>query len=80
MQSGMGSTRALACFDRRLAGRIGVETQSLDGDSAGRMSVAGGGAGHSTRGRVRSPSHLNRYGLAVTIQRIKTFHPPLPSR
>ena len=70
MQKELGSTRALASFDRRLAGRNGVETQSLDGDSAGRTSVVGEGADHCTRGRVRSPSHLNSYGLAADFQNI----------
>ena len=69
MQSGKGSTRALACSDRRLAGRNGVEAQSRNGDSAGRTNVAGEGADHSTRGRVRSPSHLNRYGLGNRFDR-----------
>ena len=32
MQSGLGSTRALACSDRRLAGRNEGVIQSLNGD------------------------------------------------
>ena len=55
MRIELGSTRALACSDRRLAGRNGVETHLLDGDFVGRTSVVGEGVNHSTRRRVRSP-------------------------
>ena len=58
-----GSIRALACADRRLAGRNEGPIQSPNGDSFGGALVVGEGAGHRTRGRVRSPSQLNRHGL-----------------
>ncbi|MBI2948651.1 MAG: hypothetical protein HYY23_13490, partial [Verrucomicrobia bacterium] len=51
----MGSTRALACSDRRLAGRNGRVGQSLNDASVERPDVVGEGANHGTRGRVRSP-------------------------
>ena len=53
--SKLGSTRALACSDRRLADRNGDVIQSLNGDLFERASVVGEGADHCTRGRVRSP-------------------------
>ena len=62
MQEELGSIRALACSDRRLADRNGRVIQSLYGDSFDRARVVGEGADHSTRGRVRSPSQANRYG------------------
>ena len=71
MQSEMGSTRALACSDRRLAGRNGRVIQSLNGDSFDRASVVGEGADHRTRGRVRSPSQLNRYGCGAARKFMK---------
>ncbi len=63
MQSELGSTRAHACPDRRLAGRDGDAIRSLNGDSFERAGVVGDGADHRTRVRVRSPSQLNSYGL-----------------
>ncbi|MBI2947958.1 MAG: SAM-dependent methyltransferase [Verrucomicrobia bacterium] len=54
-----GSPRALACFDRRLAGRSEPPDRTLDGEVPDRGSVVGEGADHGTRGRVRSPFHLN---------------------
>ena len=65
MQSDMGSTRALACSDRRLAGRNGGAIQSLNGAPFERAKVVGEGADHCTRGRVRSPSQLNSYGPRI---------------
>ncbi len=62
MQSGLGSTRTLACPDWRLAGRNGRVTQSLNGDLVERARVVGEGADHRTRERVRSPVQLNGYG------------------
>jgi Rad3-related DNA helicase len=62
MQSKLGSTRALACPDRRLAGQGRLGTQSQNSDLFDGTVVAGEGAAHSTRGRVRSPSGLNRHG------------------
>jgi hypothetical protein len=59
MQLELGSTRALACSDGRLAGRNGAVKRALNGDWFGCAEVAGEGADHSTRGRVRSPSQLN---------------------
>ena len=68
MQSELGSTRALACFDWRLASRnVGV-IQSLNSDSFERASVVGEGGDRRTRGRVRSPSQLNRYGLVLALR------------
>ena len=58
MQSEMGSTRALACSDRRPAARNEGLMQSLNGDSFERSIVVGEVANHSTRGCVRSPSRL----------------------
>ena len=55
MQLKMGSTRALACSDRRHAGRNKSGIRSLTGDSFGRLLVLGEGAKLGTRGRVRSP-------------------------
>ncbi len=65
MQSGLGSIRALACADRRPAGRKGGAIQSLNGDPVERPGVVGGDADHSTRGRVRSPFQLNSHGDRV---------------
>ena len=62
MQLELGSTRAFACSDRRLAGRNGAVHPSLKGEWFGCAAVVGEGADHSTRGRVRSPSHLHSYG------------------
>ena len=67
MQLKLGSTRALACSDRRLASRNGCVNPSLNGDWFGCADVVGEGADHGTRVRVRSPSHLNRYGLVVGL-------------
>ncbi|MBI2946275.1 MAG: DUF1553 domain-containing protein [Verrucomicrobia bacterium] len=64
IQMELGSTRALACFDRRLAGRSGCVAQPLHSDLSDRACVVGEGADHGTRGRVRSPLRLNRYGSA----------------
>ncbi len=55
MQWELGSTRAPACSDWRLAGRNGGAIPSLNGDSFERASVVGEGADHRTGGRVRSP-------------------------
>ena len=62
MQSGLGSIRALACADRRPAGRNEGPIQSPNDDSVLGGSVVGEGADHRTRGRARSPSQLSRYG------------------
>ncbi len=58
----MGSTRALACADRRLAGRSGRPILSRCGDSFEHAKVIAEGAclfgrqaDHGTRGRVRFP-------------------------
>ncbi len=58
----MGSTRALACPDRRLAGRIGVPMRQLNGDSCEHPNGVGEGADPGTRGRMRSPSQLSSCG------------------
>ena len=50
MQSVLGSTRALACFDRRLAGRNERVGQAVNSDSIDRIAVVGEGADHGTRG------------------------------
>jgi len=55
----MGSTRALACIDRRPAGRKGCVGQSQNSDLFDGTMVVGEGDNHGTRGRVRSPSLLN---------------------
>ena len=77
MQSESGSTRALACSDRRPAGRNGVETQSLSGDSAGGTNVVGEGADHGTRGRVyvfsEARGHPGRYAVSVVAQATRLF-------
>jgi len=65
MHSKSGSTRALACSDRRLAGLKGGARRPLNGDWFDGTFVVGEGADHGTRGRVRSPSKLNRYGLEM---------------
>jgi len=62
MQQELGSTRALACSDRRLAGRNGRLSQSLNGDLLERAGLVGEGADQGTRGRVRSPAQLNCCG------------------
>ncbi len=62
MRLGLGSIRALACADRRPAGRNESPIRSLNGDPFGSASVVGEGADHRTRGRVRSPSQLLRHG------------------
>jgi len=74
MQSKLGSTRALACSDRRLAGRKPNVKRSLDSDLFDNTSLVAEGADHRTRlrrcrgcvvakarGRVCSPSKLNRH-------------------
>ena len=78
MQQGLGSTRALACSDRRLAGRNGGAIQSLNGGPVERAHVVGEGADHSTRRRVRSPSQQNGYGLAVFVDLRPIFTKVLP--
>ena len=55
MQSKLGSIRALACADRRPAGRSEDPIKSANGDSFAGANVVGEGADHRTRGRVRSP-------------------------
>ncbi len=62
MQSELGSTRALACPDRRPAGRNGGTIQSLNSHSFEQASVVGEGANHRTRRRARSPSQLISHG------------------
>jgi len=57
----MGSTRALACFDRRRAGRKGRVEPLPGGKLSDRTNVVGEGADHRTRGRVRSSSRSNSY-------------------
>jgi len=62
MQSETGSTRALACSDRRPAGRNESIIQSPDGYPFESPCVVGEGANHCTRGaagRVRSPFQSN---------------------
>ena len=66
-QSDSGSTRALACFDPRPAGRNENPIQSQGDDSSEHANVVGEGADHSKRGRVRSPSQLKRCTLGVWI-------------
>jgi hypothetical protein len=48
MKTIMGSTRALACPDRRLAGQNGDAIQLPTGDTFMRARVFGEGADHST--------------------------------
>ena len=57
MQLELGSTRALACFDRRPRRSEEGVMQSLNSDSSERHFVVGEGANHRTRGRARSPSN-----------------------
>ena len=64
-ESELVSTRAPACPDRRLAGRIEHITQSQNGNLDGCANVVGEGADHRTRGRVRSPLQRNSSGLAT---------------
>ena len=75
MQSELGSTRALACSDRRLAGRNGGAIQSLNGDPFESPDVIGEGADHCTRGRVRSPSQPHYYGLERLPQPVEAQRP-----
>ena len=63
VRSELGSTRALACSDRRPAGRNGCVMRSLNGDLLRCGNVVGEGADYCTRGRVRSQSQPNCYGL-----------------
>ena len=65
MQSELGSIRALACSDRRPAGRSQGPKQSPNGGLFIDARVVGGGADHRTRGRVCSPVQLNRHGLGL---------------
>src|SRR5262245_1118841 len=67
MQLDLGSTRASACPDRRLAGRNGSATQLPNGDSFVHGRVVGEAADHSTRGRVRSPTQSanDRFGCKL---------------
>ncbi len=62
MQFESGSRRALACADRRPAGRNEGPIQSPHVDLFRGAIVVGEGADHRTRGRVRSPSQLHCYG------------------
>ena len=88
MQSGLGSTRALACSDRRLDGRYGGAVQSRTGDPFERPRVVGEGAclcqhgrqaDYGTRGRVHSPMATARFGLAGTLPP-ESLDPLLPTR
>ena len=67
LQSGLGSIRALACANRRPAGRNGRVTQSMTGELFGCISVVGEGADHGTRGRVRSPLQRPICGFAFSV-------------
>jgi len=55
LQLELGSTRAIACSDRRPRRSEEGAMQSIKGDPFERPPVVGEGANHSTRGRVRSP-------------------------
>src|SRR5262245_18642511 len=66
VQSAMGSTRALACSDRRPAGRNPYAVRSPNGDAFGCTNVVGEGADHSTRGRARSPLQVS-YGVSCAV-------------
>jgi DNA-directed DNA polymerase III PolC len=61
----LGSTHGLACFDRRLAGRMECVGHSVNDALFDRAIEVGEGAGHGTRGRVRSPA------IRVPLTRMK---------
>jgi len=63
MSKEMGSTRALACPDWRLASRNVVEAAVRNDERLLRMVVVGEGADHCTRGRVRSSIRLNHHSF-----------------
>ena len=69
----VGSTRAHACSDGHLANRNGRVNHSVNGDFFGCADVAGEGADHSTRGRVRSPFQLNGCGLVLSCALLWAF-------
>ncbi|MBI4662223.1 MAG: amino acid adenylation domain-containing protein [Verrucomicrobia bacterium] len=58
VQSVSGSTRALACSDRRPAGRNVGAVESPDDECFEHDRAAGDGADHDTRGRVRFPTQF----------------------
>ena len=55
MEMELGSTRALACSDRRPRRSEEDVVPSLNNGMCQRLAVVGEGADHGTRGRVRSP-------------------------
>lgn len=66
-QKELGTTRALACSDRHLAGRNVVETHS-NSDCSERRGAVGEGADRSTPRRVRSPfQRMERTALALAV-------------
>src|SRR5437762_58113 len=77
MESETGSTRALACADRRPAGRNESVIESLNGYPFESPCVVGEGANHCTRGGVRSPFQSNSYlEEEVVARRSQIYSPP----
>jgi hypothetical protein len=64
MQSVSGSTRALACSDRRPRRSVRTPPQPRNSEPTWRAPVFREGAEHRTPGRVRSPFLPHRYGFA----------------
>ncbi len=72
----LGSTRALACSERRPRRSAGGQSNLSNGDYFACPSAVGEGAGRRTRGRVRSPDQRHRYGLAaVALLALGAFSP-----
>src|SRR5262245_24331087 len=78
MQSDLGSTRASACPDRRLAARNGSAIPLRNGDSFVHDRVVGEGANQSTRGLERSRSEPNINGSSARSANVRFGGPLRP--